>query len=213
MDASESSDELREVLLRGLEEIPLAPSEEQLDSLLRLTRLLGRWSQRINLTGHREPSAIVRRLLLDAAALLNALPEFSTTADLGSGAGFPGLPLAILRPKAPVVLVEARERRHHFQRAAIRELGLPNVVAWRGRVEILEPEPSSLVLAQALGPPRQVLDWMLPWAKIGGLLAIPGGEEPPDPGYHPGAADVRIAHYRVPLGGPARTLWMARRAS
>lgn len=206
-------DDLRSALLHGLGEIALAASDEQVESLLQLALLLSRWSQRANLTGHREPTTIVRRLLLDAAALFGVLPEFSTVADLGSGAGFPGLPLAILRPASRVLLVESRERRHHFQLAAIRALRLPNAVPRRGRIEALEPEASSLVLAQAAGPPRRVLTWMLPWAEPGGLLVIPGGERAPDPGNHPLAVDPRVLHYRVPLGGPARTLWTARRAS
>jgi 16S rRNA (guanine527-N7)-methyltransferase len=146
-------------------------------------------------------------------ALLSVLPQFSTLADLGSGAGFPGLPFAVLRTSCRVLLVEARERRHHFQRAAIRQLGLTNATACRGRVETLDPEPSSLAIAQALGPPRQVLEWMLPWVEVGGLLVIPGGSEPPDLGSPPQVQEPRILHYCVPLGGPRRTAWTARRSS
>jgi len=149
----------------------------------------------------------VRRLLLDAAALFSVLPQFPTLADLGSGAGFPGLPFAILRTPCRVLLVEARERRHHFQRAAIRQLGLTNAMA------TLDPQPSSLAIAQALGPPRQVLEWMLPWVEVGGLMVIPGGSEPPDLGAPPHVLEPRILHYSVPLGGPRRTAWTARRSS
>ena len=84
--------------------------------------------------------------------------------DLGSGAGFPGLPIALLHPERTVTLVESRERRHHFQRAAVRELGIANAVLRLGRAEVLFPEPSSLVMAQAMASPQQVVAWMLPWA-------------------------------------------------
>ena len=212
IDASNPPDALRGILLQGLGEIPLSVSEDQLDSLLELSLLLHAWNRHLNLTGHQKPELIVRRLLLDAAALFSVLPPFLTLADLGSGAGFPGLPFAILRPSCRVLLVEARERRHHFQRAAIRQLGLANAMARRGRVETLDPQPSSLAIAQALGPPRQVLEWMLPWVAVGGLLVIPGGSEPPDLGALPPVLEPRILHYSVPLGGPRRTAWTARRS-
>jgi 16S rRNA (guanine527-N7)-methyltransferase len=213
MESSSRLDELRGLLVEGLEEIPLAVTDDQVDSLLELSLLVSAWNRRINLTGHRELESVVRRLLLDAAALLSVLPEFSTLADLGSGAGFPGLPFAILRRTPRVLLVESRARRVHFQRAAIRQLGLTNATACHGRIEALDPRPCALVVAQALGPPRQVIEWMLPWVEVGGLLVIPGGPEPPDPGSTQHVLEPRILHYRVPLEGPRRTAWVARRSS
>jgi 16S rRNA (guanine527-N7)-methyltransferase len=168
------------------------------------------WAGRFNLTAHRAPDSVVRRLVLDAAALLRVLPRFEAMVDLGSGAGFPGLPMAVLAPERRFLLVESRERRHHFQRAAVRELGLPNVAARRGRAEELEPEPQPLVLAQAMGAPSRVLPWMLPWALPGGCLVLPGGDAPPEPGRHGEIEDVQILRYQVPLGGPARTVWIGR---
>ena len=73
----------------------------QLERWEKLALLLERWSQRINLTGHRGALAIAERLLLEAAALSQVLPAAETIADLGSGAGIPGLPLAICRPRLP----------------------------------------------------------------------------------------------------------------
>jgi 16S rRNA (guanine527-N7)-methyltransferase len=177
---------------------------------LQLAELLSSWAQRINLTGHRSPESVVRRLILDAAALLQALPAFSSLVDLGAGAGFPALPIAILAPQRRVLLVESRERRHHFQRAAVRELHLVNADLLRGRIEELRPEPGDAVIAQAVGPPAKIIPQMLPWARPGGLLVIPGGSTPPDPGPLDGVRDARVQEYRVPLGGPERTLWIAR---
>lgn len=151
------------------------------------------------------------RLILDALALSRQLPTASSLADLGSGAGFPGLPLAIARPEMRTLLVDSRERRHHFQRAAIRALGLTNVRALRGRIEQLDPEPSEIVIAQAVSTPSRVLGALLDWAQDGGLVVIPGGEQPPDPGAHPQLLDAEIRRYRAPLGGPARTLWIGTR--
>jgi len=184
---------------------------DQVDALLRLASLLERWGQRINLSGHRDLESIVARLILDAAALSTHLPAVPSLVDLGSGAGFPGLPIAVLRPDCSLLLVEAREKRHHFQRAAVRELGLRNVTALRGRAEQLPPEPRASVIAQAIAEPSQALQWMLPWVEIGGWLALPGGESPPEVAEHPAVIPSGVVSYRVPGGGPSRTLWLGRR--
>jgi 16S rRNA (guanine527-N7)-methyltransferase len=210
--------DLRALLRAGLEELGLEAPEDAIAGLLALTELLARWSPRINLTGYKDAEAIVRRLILDAAALWAALRPASRVADLGSGAGIPGFPIAILAPQTQVLLVESRLRRHHFQKAVQRELGLGNVVLRRGRIEELPPEPCDLVLAQAVAPPEQVLLWMLPWASSRGLLAIPGARQAPSPlpdgrsAAELGLLEPSVASYQVPLGGAARTLWVARRA-
>jgi 16S rRNA (guanine527-N7)-methyltransferase len=202
---------LPKLLADGLQELGISVSETTRESLVGLAQLVDDWGRRINLTGHRGPEAILRRLVLDAAALQAALPDsIETLVDLGSGAGFPGLPIAILRPATRVLLVEARERRHHFQRHAIRELGVPNARALRGRLEVVDPEPADVVIAQAVAGPEELAGWMLRWAKPGGLLVVPGGTS--ERASLPEAAalrGVRNARYRVPLGGPERTLWLA----
>jgi 16S rRNA (guanine527-N7)-methyltransferase len=149
--------------------------------------------------------------VLDAAALSQQLPAAPDLVDLGSGAGFPGLPLAVLWPASEVLLIEARERRHHFQRAAIRALGLRNASALRGRAESLPPEPRTVVIAQAMAQPARALRWMLRWARLDGWLVIPGGEEAPRIEPLPEVAFERVAPYSVPGGGPHRTLWIGRR--
>jgi 16S rRNA (guanine527-N7)-methyltransferase len=200
-------------LLEGLAELSLHTEPSQRQALLRLAILLERWAQRINLTAHRDRGAIVDRLILDAAALAVRLPETPSLVDLGSGAGFPGLPLAILRPDCRVLLIESRERRHHFQRAAIRELGLANVEALRGRAEQLAPRPAALAVAQAVAPPAQALAWMLPWVEIGGWIALPGGEQPPRFEPRPSLILEHLFEYTIPRGGPRRTLWLGRRTA
>jgi 16S rRNA (guanine527-N7)-methyltransferase len=152
--------------------------------------------------------------VLDAAALSRVLPEVARLVDLGSGAGFPGLPLSVLRPECEVLLVEAREKRHHFQRAAVRRLGLENARPLRGRAEALEPIPSPLVVAQAMAAPAAVLRSARAWVEPGGRIAIPGGGgfagpiPPPD-----WIAEADLLDYVVPCGGPARRLWLGRSRS
>jgi len=154
----------------------------------------------------------VARLILDAAALAVHLPQVPSLVDLGSGAGFPGLPIAVLRPECALLLVEAREKRHHFQRAALRDLKLSNVETAWGRAEQIEPQPKAAVIAQAVAEPARALGWMIRWAEIGGWLALPGGEQPPEIPPHSSVTPERVVAYTVPCGGPSRTLWLGRRA-
>lgn len=202
----------RELLEGGLAELGLSLDSAATASLLELAALVESWNQRINLSGHRTRDEILVRLVLDALALDRCLPDSPTSlVDLGSGAGFPGLPLAIARPSTRVLLVESRERRHHFQRTAIRTLQLGNARAIRGRIELLEPEPAEVVVAQAVAPPSEVLGAMLPWIAPGGLAAIPGAEAPPSPAPHPSIEFIEVRRYQTPCGGPKRTLWVGRR--
>jgi 16S rRNA (guanine527-N7)-methyltransferase len=214
MTADDSPQAARSLLIEGFEELPLAATAQQIDTLLELAQLLGQWSKRINLTGHRTASEIVRKLILDAAAVTAQLPEIASLADIGSGAGFPGFPVAILRADCRVTLVESRERRHHFQRQVIRQLGLDNVRAELGRAEVLEPSLHAAAIAQAVARPADALPLLLPWVEIGGLLLFPGSKPaPPIPEDDPRVRFEPCATYRVPLGGAERTLWSARKTS
>ena len=203
-----------DILRGGLAELSLAVPPACLDQLARLADLVASWGSRLNLTGHRTPQAVAERLILDAAALWSALElevvEANSLVDLGSGAGFPGLPIAILEPSLSVVLVEARERRHHFQRHAIRQLDLPNVHAVRGRYEALEPRLSGVVVAQAVAQPQRLLSDMLRWAAPRAVLAVPGGTTPREPAGTGGLESTDVLSYQVPRGGPSRTVWVGR---
>ena len=103
--------------------------------------LLLKWNGRTNLTAVREPEEIVRRHFgesLFAARHLGA--ETTTLLDLGSGAGFPGLPIALLHPHIRVTLAESQNKKATFLREAVRTLGLANVEVWAQRAEMLPQE-------------------------------------------------------------------------
>jgi 16S rRNA (guanine527-N7)-methyltransferase len=208
-----SSQEARELLEEGLGALAAPASNSQIESLLALAQVLEHWSERINLTAHRSVEAIIRRLILDAAALACELPEIPSLVDIGSGAGFPGFPIAILRPECQVTLIESRQRRHHFQREAIRQLGLGNARAVLGRAEDLEATPHGASIAQAVAKPADALPLLLPWTKPEGLLLFPGSVPAPTVPDDPRVRFESCIEYRVPCGGPHRTLWIAHRNS
>jgi 16S rRNA (guanine527-N7)-methyltransferase len=206
----------QQLIERGLAELAL-PSDSA-TQLLHLAFHVSRWAGRLNLTAHRSAEAVARRLILDSLALARALPEPCPTsiADLGSGAGFPGLPLAILWPACRVTLVDSRERRHHFQRSALRELRLANVKTLHGRAESLPHELHQIAIAQAMAKPAVALAWLRDWATPDGWIVLPRSEKQPEvqPIEIPaGVIGVETRTYDVPLGGPRRTLWIGRRAA
>lgn len=164
----------------------------------------------MNLTSHRDGEAVLRHLVLGGLALANALDPCSSVADLGSGAGFPGLPIAMLRPETRVTLVESRERRHHFQRTAIRTLGLTNVKSLRGRAESLRASRHPMVVAQAMAKPTEALRIMMHWVEPEGLIVLPGGEHPSPVRPPSEIIPLGLRAYQLPLGGGRRTLWLGR---
>lgn len=203
---------LEAILATGLAELGFP--DDRVSALAEFSRLVARWAERINLTAHRGPEAVARRLVLEAAALGAALPLVPprTLADLGSGAGFPGLPLAILWPACQVTLVDSRERRHHFQRTAIRTLDLSNARALRGRAESLEASPHQIVVAQAMAQPAEALQWMRRWASPDGWLVLPQSDPAPSVKAPAGVQFEATRRYQVPLGGAVRSLWLGRPA-
>lgn len=198
-------------LRAGLEELGFECTASKRAQLSQLAILLAEWGAKLNLTGHLTLPAIHQNLILEALAIGAFLPPFEHLVDLGSGAGFPGLPLAICFPARRFTLVEAREKRNHFQRFVIRELSLSNVKALRGRAESLPPEYGDVVLAMAMAKPELAIDWMKNWVGPRGRLVLPLGARRPKLGVPEGFTFEAEIEYRVPFSSSARALWIARR--
>ena len=130
-----SPERIAELLAPFLAGAELAP--EPLAQIARYMELLLRWNQRLNLTAVRDQESIVTRHFgesLFAARLLAPRPD-EAVLDFGSGAGFPGLPLAIASPQARVTLLEAQQKKATFLREVVRALALENVVVFARRGE------------------------------------------------------------------------------
>lgn len=118
----------------------LAVSPEILPQLSVFLDLLLKWNARTNLTAIREPEQIVRRHFGESLFAGRHLDLCDTLLDLGSGAGFPGIPIAILRPEIHITLAESQNKKATFLREAIRTLGLSNAEVWAGRSEAMPSE-------------------------------------------------------------------------
>lgn len=128
---------------RGLGELALDLPRGAPERLLDYMALLVKWNRTYNLTAIRDPLAMVGQHLLDSLAVLPHLPLAANArlADAGSGAGLPGIPLAIARPDWRVTLAEASQKKAAFLRQAAIELHLSNVEVHEGRVEAWRPQP------------------------------------------------------------------------
>jgi 16S rRNA (guanine527-N7)-methyltransferase len=132
------------------------------------------------LIGPREAPRLWERHLLNCAALADVIPRDASVCDVGSGAGLPGLVLAIARPDLAVTLVEPLLRRTTFLDEVVRELGLDGVRVVRGRAESLHGvERFDVVTSRAVAPLSRLLEWSMPLvAPSGALMAMKGGAVP-----------------------------------
>ena len=132
------------------------------------------WDKKMNLTGLSSVERIVRELLLDSLVPVPHIPEKGFMLDVGSGAGFPAIPIKVCRPRLTVHLVEAGARRVSFLKQVIRLTGLQGIRAIRGRIErdtgLVRAQGYDVVTFRALAPmPRAVL-WCCPHLRPGGLM-------------------------------------------
>jgi 16S rRNA (guanine527-N7)-methyltransferase len=112
-------------MVAGARHFGLDPQEAVFDRLDRFITLLETWNRRIRLTGERERGVIVGKHVVDCLAVVPELPRAGTVIDVGSGAGFPGIILACVRPDLDVVLLDSRRKVTSFLRDAVRQVPLP----------------------------------------------------------------------------------------
>jgi 16S rRNA (guanine527-N7)-methyltransferase len=161
-------------LQAGLEELGL--SQPGLgERLLGYLALLVKWNRAFNLSAVREPQEMVPRHLLDSLAILPWV-QGERLLDVGSGAGLPGIPLAIARPELRVVLLDSNGKKTRFLRQAQLELGLANVEVIEGRVEAyVPPTPFDIITSRAFAQLKAFIDLTAPLlAPSGRWLAMKG---------------------------------------
>jgi 16S rRNA (guanine527-N7)-methyltransferase len=134
--------------------------------------LVSRWNRVHNLTGTRGSRELIERHLVESLALQPLLVG-ERVADVGSGAGFPGVPLAICEPRRRFTLIESRAKRATFLRHVVATLELRNVVVAKTRAEDLpEQPPFDTVLARAVTRPAKLLEIVRPLIAGGGILLL-----------------------------------------
>jgi 16S rRNA (guanine527-N7)-methyltransferase len=190
--------EAREVV--GLELTP-----EQLAALSAYAALLREWNERFNLTSITDEEGMRVKHFLDSLTVLKALPAGALrVADVGTGAGFPGLPLKIARPELRLTLIEATGKKVTFLEAVVVALKLRDVTVVKARAEEVGQDPLhreqyDWVLARAVAELPVLLEYTLPLARVGGGVVAQKGEN--------AAAEAEAARGAArSLGGRLRSL-------
>jgi 16S rRNA (guanine527-N7)-methyltransferase len=160
----------RKILERSL-------SAHEIDAFSKYLALIVRWQRVHRLVGSIEPKWLVENVLLDSLLFLRVLPSaIESMADLGSGAGLPGIPIKIVRPELRVTLIESRERRASFLAAAIREIGLQSCDVVAGRAEAVQHggEAYDAVVMRCAGDLETLMQIAAQLTKPGGSVIASG---------------------------------------
>jgi len=187
------------------------------DAANEYARLLATEGTVRGLIGPREVSRLWERHLLNSAAIASLVPAGARVVDVGSGAGLPGIPLALARPELTVALLEPLARRVAFLTECVERLGLERVTVVRGRAEETpirrQLGGADVVTARAVAPLDRLAGWCLPLLRAGGLLlALKGttaADELAGSGSLPGAADARVTQ----VGDPPATVIVVTRGT
>jgi 16S rRNA (guanine527-N7)-methyltransferase len=166
-------------LHQGVGELALDLPPGATEQLLRYIALLEKWNRTYNLTAIRDPREMVTHHLLDSLAVVPHLPltrQSGSLADVGSGAGLPGIPIAIARPAWQVTLNEANQKKTAFLRQVTIEMRLANVQIHEGRVEAWAPaERFAVVIARAFAELGELLIACRHLVRADGVIAAMTG--------------------------------------
>ncbi len=165
--------------VEGLRQLGIELQESLLDAFQRYRQALLEWNARFNLTAIKDPEEILLKHFLDSLSILTVYdPLTARLFDIGSGAGFPGLPLKIVRPGWRVTLLEATGKKTHFLRHVVEMLNLAEVDIIHGRAEELAHQREyratfDIVTARAVSSLPTLLEYSAPYCRVGGRIVLP----------------------------------------
>jgi len=204
------------MLLYGAAEFGVSLSESHIDRLLRLMLELRKWNRKFNLTAIKREREIIVKHFLDSLTMVTLLPDCARVLDLGSGGGFPAIPLALIRPDLDVLSVDAAEKKIFFQRHAARLLGLQKFTTLHARGELLAKSHAGgfdVIVSRAFSSLPRFITLAQPLMAPGGtIIAMKGKWGDADatdaaPFLAEQELGVRqVVRLRLPVSGDERTL-------
>lgn len=205
-----------ELLTSGLQQLGLSVNPQAVEKLLQFSDLLLEKNKVMNLTAVTDPKEVVTRHFLDCAALAPHIGVGQTVLDVGTGAGFPGIPLAILCSGTQFTLLDAQRKRIDFLKEVVEELSLSNVMPVHARAEefaALHRASFDLAVSRAVADLRVLVELTLPMVKRGGAFyAMKAADCMDEVGSASqafailGAPAAEILRYIVPHDGVERVL-------
>jgi len=210
------SETLHDMLLNGAAESGVSLTERHIDGLLLLMLQLRKWNRKFNLTAITREREIIVKHFLDSLTVAPLIPEGSRVLDVGSGGGFPAIPLALVRSDLDVTSVDASEKKIFFQRHAVRLLGIERFTALHARGESLRDEHAgryNVILSRAFSTLSDFATLAQPLLTPGGVIIAMKGRS--------GSEDATVAapllmecglvvrevlNLRLPVSGDVRSL-------
>ena len=171
-----------EILKKAAEEYGISLSDTQLRQFDRYQELLVEWNQKMNLTALTEPKDVAIKHMIDSVSVYDEkwFSEGMSVIDVGTGAGFPGLPLKILCPSLKVTLLDSLNKRVKFLETVVSELGLSDIVCVHARAEEAARqkqyrEKFDAVVSRAVARLPILAEYDLPFVRVGGFFAAMKG--------------------------------------
>jgi 16S rRNA (guanine527-N7)-methyltransferase len=210
------SDKWIDLLMRGARQLQVAMDHDQAVRFGRYAQTLLQWNQKINLTAITDPVEIAVKHFLDSVAPLAVIPRNGTLLDIGTGGGFPGVPLKILRPQQPMVLIDGVRKKINFVKQVVRELHLERIEAIQSRAqELMRHHPDSgpfdIIVSRALADAQTMIQLAAPLLTPEGRLLLYKGSSESEPLSQvntSGGPRFDLSHwsYRLPVAGHRRSV-------
>lgn len=163
-------------------QLGISVRQKQAEQFSRHARWLMEWNRKINLTAITDPREVAIKHYLDAIAPLPYIPESGHLLDIGTGGGFPGIPLKILRPGQSMTLIDSVRKKINFVRHVIRQMPLEGIEALHTRAEtladaLLPDDQFDVIVCRALSDPHSALKWSQPLLAPGGKIVLYQGPD------------------------------------
>lgn len=160
-------------LKQKLDEFDIQINDEQLEMFNKYMNLLLEWNEKINLTAIVEPDEVKLKHFVDSLTVLKYINDENKIIDIGTGAGFPGIPIKIMMPNTKITLLDSLNKRINFLNIVVETLNLKNIQAIHGRAEELarnklHREKYDIAVSRAVANLSTLVEYMLPFVKVGG---------------------------------------------
>ena len=163
-----------------VEELGIKLSKEQAEMFFNYMNLLLEWNEKINLTAITEEKEVIVKHFIDSLTISKYIPEGASLIDVGTGAGFPGIPLKIIRDDLKIALLDSLQKRINFLDVVIKELNLENIETIHARVEEFGKnskyrESFEVATSRAVANLSTLTEYLLPLVKVGGIAVCMKG--------------------------------------
>lgn len=167
-------------IMEYVEELGIKLSKEQAEMFFNYMNLLLEWNEKINLTAITEEKEVIVKHFVDSLTIAKYIPEGASLVDVGTGAGFPGIPLKIIREDLKITLLDSLQKRINFLDVVIKELNLKNVETIHARVEEFGKnskyrESFEVATSRAVANLSTLTEYLLPLVKVGGIAVCMKG--------------------------------------